>query len=61
MGNLDLSVGADEEGMGDTLPYVDLGTGVEAVSVSSGTSTTCAALLDGGVKVHFTLHSTIES
>lgn len=36
--------------MGDNLPYVDLGTGVEAISVSSGTASTCAALLGGGVK-----------
>lgn len=50
-GDLDDSVGSDVEDMGDSLPYVDLGTGVEAVSVSSGTATTCVALLDGGIKV----------
>lgn len=44
-------MGSDEENMGNSLPYVELGTGVEAVSVSSGTATTCVALLDGGIKV----------
>eukprot|EP00752_Nemacystus_decipiens_P009426 g8429.t1 len=49
-GNLDESVGSNDEDMGDNLPYVDLGEGVEAVSISSGTATTCAALLGGGIK-----------
>ncbi|CAM9109558.1 unnamed protein product, partial [Scytosiphon promiscuus] len=49
-GNLDYSVGSNAEDMGDNLPYVDLGTDVEAVSISSGTSSTCAALLGGGIK-----------
>ncbi|CAM9758764.1 unnamed protein product [Ectocarpus fasciculatus] len=50
-GNLDSNVGSNGlEDMGDNLPYVDLGTGVEAISVSSGTASTCAALLGGGVK-----------
>lgn len=49
-GNLDENVGSSLEDMGDNLPYVDLGEGVEAVSISSGTSTTCAALLGGGIK-----------
>ena len=49
-GNLDESVGSNAEDMGDNLPYVDLGEGVEAISISSGTATTCAALLGGGIK-----------
>lgn len=49
-GNLDESVGSNAEDMGDALPFVDLGTGVKAVSISSGTASTCAALEGGGVK-----------
>ncbi|CAM9143593.1 unnamed protein product, partial [Ectocarpus sp. 6 AP-2014] len=50
-GNLDTNVGSNGlEDMGDNLPYVDLGAGVEMISVSSGTASTCAALLGGGVK-----------
>lgn len=43
-------MGSNSDDMGDNLPYVDLGTGVEAVSISSGTSSTCAALSGGGIK-----------
>eukprot|EP00903_Cladosiphon_okamuranus_P006618 g6465.t1 len=49
-GNLDENVGSNSEDLGDNLPYVDLGEGVEAISISSGTATTCAALLGGGIK-----------
>ena len=48
---MDDSVGSGEYDMGNSLPYVDLGTGVEVISISSGAATTCVALLDGGIKV----------
>jgi hypothetical protein len=42
--------GAEPGEMGDALPTVDLGEGVEAVDVYCGYRNTCALLSDGGIK-----------
>lgn len=42
--------GDDPDEMGDNLPFVDLGTGRTAVSLSAGDAHTCALLDDGSVK-----------
>lgn len=42
--------GDDPNEMGDALPYVDLGTGRSAVSISAGVAHVCAVLDDGSVK-----------
>ena len=43
--------GDDEDEMGDNLPFVDLGTGRTAVSLSAGEAHVCALLDNGTVKV----------
>jgi hypothetical protein len=42
--------GASASDMGDSLPFVDIGTGRTAVAVSAGNYHTCAILDDGSVK-----------
>lgn len=42
--------GDDPDEMGDNLPFVDLGTGRTAVSLTAGDAHTCALLDDGSVK-----------
>jgi cysteine-rich repeat protein len=42
--------GDDPDEMGDTLPFVNLGTGVAAVAITGGGNHTCALLSDGRVK-----------
>ena len=42
--------GDDPDEMGDNLPFVDLGTGRSAVSLSAGDAHTCALLDNGAVK-----------
>ncbi|CAN0018909.1 unnamed protein product, partial [Laminaria digitata] len=49
-GGLQANIGSGATDMGDSLQLVDLGTGVEAVSISSGTASTCATLISGGIK-----------
>ena len=39
--------------MGDNLPFVDLGTGRTAISLSAGEAHVCALLDDASVKVGF--------
>lgn len=43
--------GDDPNEMGDALPFVDLGAGKKAVSLSAGDSHACALLDDDSVKV----------
>lgn len=47
LGHVD-TIGDDDGEMGDGLPYVDLGEGAKASSLSLGESHTCAVLVSGG-------------